>query len=117
MKKLTVLHYTYNKESKKTESNLIEVEDTLANLQKLVDGSIEIYPLTNNIMLVCNDEGKMIDLPLTAIALSEFSSIPEYIVGDFFVCRRHGEDLTSLKLIDISTVQKRVIPIDKIKKH
>ena len=109
MERLNVLHYTYNSETQKTESNLIEVEDTLENLQKLVDGSIEVYPLTHDIMLVCNDEGKMIDLPLTAVALSEFTSTPELIAGDFFICRRQEDELVSIKLIDISTVHKHVM--------
>lgn len=35
------------------------IEDKLEVLQKLVGGYIEVAPLTNNIDIVCNEEGKL----------------------------------------------------------
>lgn len=114
MEKLVVVHFKYNRETEKTEPSLIEIDDTLENMQALVDGSIEIYPLTREVVLVCNDEGKMLGLPITAIAKSEFSFAPEMIAGDFFVCRRKEENLVGLRESDIFEMGKRVYTIDRL---
>ncbi len=43
----------------------VEVENTLANLQKLVGGDIEpVYPWQEPVCIVCNDEGKLNGSPL-----------------------------------------------------
>ena len=44
----------------------IEIEDTLENLQGLVEGNIECVYLQNDsdVVLVCNDEGKINNMPL-----------------------------------------------------
>lgn len=114
MKKLVVVHYKYNRKTEKTESNLIEIDDTLESMQALVDGCIEVYPLTSEVVLVCNDEGKLMGLPITAVAVSEFASAPEMIAGDFFICRRNGEDLVGLIDADLFTMEKRVYTIDSL---
>lgn len=114
MEKLVVMHYKYDRRTEKTESNLIEIDDTLESMQALVDGSIEIYPLTSEVVLVCNDEGKLMGLPITAVAVSEFASVPEMIAGDFFICRRQGENLVGLLGADLFTMGKRVYTIDDL---
>ncbi len=114
MEKLAVVHFKYNRETEKTEPSLIEIDDTLESMQALVDGSIEVYPLTREVVIVCNDEGKLLGLPITAVAISEFASAPEMIAGDFFVCRRDEENLVGLRESDLFTMGKRVYTIDSL---
>ena len=46
------------------EPRAIEIDGSLASMQSLVGGLIEaIYPFSDPVALICNDEGKLIDLP------------------------------------------------------
>ena len=42
---------------------LIDVENELHSLQKIVDGYIEVYPLSPNVVIICNEEGRIRELP------------------------------------------------------
>ena len=62
---------------------------TLKELQEIVGGSIEIIHLTNNKIMVINDEGKLINLPhnKNATILYKLSfNTNDFIVGDALVC-------------------------------
>lgn len=42
-----------------------EIEGGLASMQKVVDGVIQaLYPFREPVALICNDEGKLLHLPL-----------------------------------------------------
>lgn len=56
-----------------------EVEKTLEGLQKAVGGYIETVFLEDNVVLVCNEEGKLIGLP------GNRSLGNDIIAGTFFV--------------------------------
>ena len=56
----------------------------LRELQKIVDGHIEILTLNGNEMMVVNEEGKIHDLPLNLQATELFGL--DVIVGDVLVC-------------------------------
>ena len=43
---------------------VIEVDDTLEAKQKLVGGLIEVVPYKDNLLLICNEEGKIMNLNL-----------------------------------------------------
>lgn len=71
---------------------IAEIEDTLKAMQDAVDGYIQaIYPYDDEVALVCNEEGKLIGLPLNRM-------IEDYdiIAGTFFVCGLGEEDFDSL---------------------
>lgn len=57
----------------------MEIEDTLEAKQKLVDGLIEVVPYKEDLLLVCNEEGKIINLKPNL----DFGY--DYIAGDCFV--------------------------------
>lgn len=42
----------------------LKVEHTLKNLQNIVGGLIEYIELEHNVDLICNEEGKILGLPL-----------------------------------------------------
>lgn len=115
MEKIVVMKYAYNDEINAILNETVEIENSLESMQKMVGGNIEVYPLTDELVIVCNEEGKLYGLPCTAIVISDFSKNNELIVGDFFVCRRKESDLCGLWKEDLYTIPKRVHTIDSIK--
>lgn len=57
---------------------VMNIENTLEAKQKLVDGLIEVVSITNEILLICNEEGKLDNLPPNL--LFDY----DYIAGDCF---------------------------------
>ena len=55
------------------------IDDTLTSMQHIVGGTIQaVYPFEEPVALICNDEGKLLNLPLnraleTALELSTTS--------------------------------------------
>lgn len=65
----------------------IEIEDSLESMQKTVGGMIEEYmPFEDDVALVCNEEGKMLGLPLNRAIKVNDNEIADIIAGDFFIC-------------------------------
>lgn len=62
----------------------IEIENTLENLQSLVSGYIEcVYlPKDNDVILICNDEGKINNMPLNRDIGFDIIVGPFLIVGN-----------------------------------
>ena len=94
-----------------------EIENTLENLQKIVGGLIElIYPFEDEeIALVCNDEGKINNLPLNRILFDKETGRPlDIISGTFFVvsAKFDEEDFTSLSDEDVAKYMKRFEKIE-----
>ncbi len=64
-----------------------EIDSTLEAMQKEVGGYIEaIYPFEEPIALICNEEGKMIGLPMNRALRDEDEQIYDVICGTFFLC-------------------------------
>ena len=61
----------------------------LESMQKIVDGYIQaIYPFEDEeLALICNEEGKLIGLPLNRALRDENDTIYDVLVGTFFMCR------------------------------
>lgn len=71
---------------------MASISGDLESLQKAVGGYIEaIYPFDDPVALVCNEEGKLIGLPLNR-------HIKDYdiIAGTFLVCGLSKENFASL---------------------
>ena len=60
------------------EPEVIDIENTLDAKQELVDGLIEVARVTDDILLICNEEGKIDNLPPNL--LFDY----DYIAGDCF---------------------------------
>jgi hypothetical protein len=58
----------------------------LESLQKEVDGYIEVLSITDEICLVCNEEGKITNQPLNRAIRDYKNDIVDVIAGDFFIC-------------------------------
>ena len=65
-----------------------DIPPTLKNMQVLVGGLIQaVYPFDEPITLVCNDEGKLLGLPLNrALYALETGELYYIIAGTFFLC-------------------------------
>ena len=73
-----------------------EIPHTLEALQQEVGGLIEvIYPYADLVGLVCNEEGKLLGLPLNR-ALFDKDKMYDIICGTFLVTGLGAEDLASL---------------------
>ena len=81
-----------------TKPKVEEIDHTLTAMQKLVGGTIQaIYPFADHVALVCNDEGKLLGLPLNrAIRAPATGQILDVIAGSFFICGLGKEDFASL---------------------
>ena len=66
----------------------IEIDGSLASMQSLVGGLIEaIYPFSDPIALICNDEGKLTGLPQNRpLKHPETGEIYDIVCGPFFLC-------------------------------
>lgn len=86
----------------------IRVEHTLKNLQKVVGGLIEFVELEHNVDLICNEEGKLLSLPLNRPIRNDI------IAGTFFIAGQHYGETISLSRKQIKKY-KKIFSLDKCK--
>lgn len=89
---------------------MTEIENTLDAMQKFVNGDIEVINITDKILLVCNEEGKMRGLPPAAFIVRN-QQAQDIIVGKFFLCREDSENMVSIQESDIEDFKRIVLPI------
>lgn len=64
-----------------------EIDNTLAAMQQVVDGYIQmVFPWRNDVALICNEEGKLMGLPLNRPLFDDEGNLIDLIVGTFFLC-------------------------------
>ena len=77
-----------------------DIEVGLESMQKIVGGSIEaVYPFADPVALICNEEGKLLGLPLNRALRDDEGNVYDIISGTFFLCAappdsEHFESLT-----------------------
>ena len=79
---------------------VLELADRLEEMQKVVGGYIQaLYPFDDPVALICNEEGKLLGLPLNRALRDEDGEIYDAIAGTFFICGAppDSENFTSLK--------------------
>lgn len=65
-----------------------EIANDLKALQEYVGGYIEVVPLTEQLALICNEEGKLLGLPETAWLTKRGGLAPvDKLRGPMLVCR------------------------------
>jgi hypothetical protein len=66
---------------------LKEIDGSLKSMQEIVGGTIQVlYPFTEPVALICNDEGKLLGLPLNRALRDENGRIYDIVAGAFFLC-------------------------------
>ena len=86
-----------------------EIDDSLEAMQELVGGLIQpIYPFDDSVALVCNDEGKLMDLAANRGLRDERGQIYDIVCGTFFLCGAPADTdhFTSLTSEQIERYQK-----------
>ena len=77
-----------------------EINGNLENIQQIVGGTIQaIYPFDNpEIALICNDDGKLIGLPLNRALYDKGGKLFDIVAGTFFLCSapENSENFESL---------------------
>ena len=64
-----------------------DIGSDLESMQKIVGGSIEaVYPFADSVALICNEEGKLLNLPLNRALRDDEGNVYEIISGTFFLC-------------------------------
>jgi hypothetical protein len=74
-----------------------EVEDKLKSYQDIVGGYIETVSIAENLILVCNEEGLLLDLSINIVNGHPFC-------GTVFFVRTEGENFASLTDADIELI-------------
>ena len=64
-----------------------DIGSDLESMKKIVGGSIQaIYPFDEPVALICNEEGKLLGLPLNRALRDDEDNVYDIISGTFFVC-------------------------------
>ena len=77
----------------------IDLDNTLEAMQKFVGGLIECITLSDTgsaITLVCNDEGKLMGLPLNRALFDDDGHVYDIVSGNFLIVGLGEEDFTDL---------------------
>ena len=79
------------------EARIAEIGGDLKSLQAAVGGWIEaIQPFDDPVALVCNDEGKIMQMPLNRALRGEDGKIYDAVAGPFFICGLGEDNFCSL---------------------
>lgn len=68
------------------------ISNNLEALQRYVDGYIEVVPVTENIVMICNEEGKLRNME------PNFGWLCDVIVGPVIFCGVKGEEFADMPL-------------------
>lgn len=87
-----------------------EIKGTLENLKEIVGGYIECISVYDNLICVCNEEGKLLKLP------ENFLFMGDIIVGDVFFCAGGEEDFESLNDNQVQDIMLVMTAVEKAKR-
>lgn len=75
----------------------IEIEGGLESLQAAVGGDIQAtYPYEDPVALICNDEGKLLGMPLNRALYDDGGRMYDIVAGNFLIVGLGEEDFTDL---------------------
>ena len=86
-----------------------EIDDSLSVMQEIVGGYIQAVHLDDSVVLVCNEEGKFMNLPPNRGLRDENGQMYDIVFGTFFLCGAppDSEHFTSLTPEQIQQYQER----------
>ena len=75
----------------------MELNGSLESMQKFVGGTIQaLYPFSDPVAVVCNDEGKLMGLEHNRALRDEDGNVYDILCGPFFICGLGDENFASL---------------------
>lgn len=77
---------------------VVEIDNTIETMQEMVGGYVEqIRPFSDSVVFICNEDGKLMDLPLNRTLYNNRNGRPyDIISGNFLVVGFKGEEFSSL---------------------
>jgi hypothetical protein len=106
MKKINVLLFEPGEAAR-----VVEVENELRPLQKLIGGYMESVTLDNKAVLICNEDGKLLGLEPNRVMKKPFYDI---LHGTFFICGYKGDAFVSLPESDYAKHKEWFSPPSKV---
>lgn len=87
-------------------AQVVEIENTLEAMQNICGGPIEaVYPEFNsNVVIICNEEGKIRGLDLNRSLTDEDGTILDVIAGTFFVA---GTDFDTCEFGSLTDAEEK----------
>lgn len=73
---------------------ITEIEGSLESMQAVVGGYIQaVYPFDDEVALICNEEGKILQLPFNRpLYLLDSGEVYDIVVGTFFMCAAPADE-------------------------
>jgi len=91
--------------------NSLEAEQAYVNYNE-PHGLIAVVSITDEIDVICNDEGKLKNLPINRFLISDDGVVLDMLVGNIMCVRHNSEgEFTSIKEDDIPIIESRLIPL------
>lgn len=86
-----------------------DIDDSLKAMQKIVGGLIQPIYLDDSVALICNDEGKLMNLTANRGLRDKNGQIYDIVFGTFFLCGAHADSdsFASLTSEQIERYQKQ----------
>lgn len=86
-----------------------EIDDSLKVMQNIVGGYIQPIHLDDSVVLVCNEEGKLMDMPANRGLRDKNGQMYDIVFGTFFLCNSPADcdHFTSLTPEQIKRYQER----------
>ena len=79
-------------------AQVVKITGGLEGMQQFVGGFIEaVYPFSDPVAIVCNEEGKMNGMELNRALYTEDGTMFDIVAGPMFVCGLGDEDFASLQ--------------------
>lgn len=100
------------------EAAVIEIGSALEDMQAAVDGYIEaVYPFDDPVAIVCNEEGKLKNMPYNRVLMDQEDNRPiDILCGPFFICGLTEDSFTDIpedlteKYLDMFLLPQRILP-------
>ena len=88
------------------EPEVLIIENTLEAKQEIVDGLIEVVPINEKILIICNEEGKLLDLEPNLLFDYDYIAGDCFFVGDDY---ENGDfrSLTDEEIEEVKEILKR----------
>lgn len=86
-----------------------EIDGSLKSMQEIVGGYIQPVYFDDSAALVCNEEGKLMNLPANRTLRDKDGKLYDIVFGTFFLCGApsNGDYFTSLNPAQIRRYQER----------
>ena len=85
-----------------------EIDGSLKSMQEVVGGLIQaLFPFEERVALVCNDEGKLMNLPANRGLRNDEGKMYDIVFGTFFLCGIDSDHFSSLTPEQIERYRER----------